>query len=50
MQNRPMFIACAIAGFVPWGLVLYPLGIAAQVIGLTVQWIGVMLFWMKRKD
>ena len=49
-RNLPLFIACAIASFVPWALVVKPLGEQAQIIALGVQLIGLAVLIIKRKQ
>lgn len=49
MQNTPLFVMCAIAGFVPWGMIFKPVGIEAQLIGLVIQLIGLGVMFFNRK-
>ena len=48
MQNTPMFVMCAIAIFIPWGMILKPMGIEAQLIGLAIQLIGLGVLFLRR--
>lgn len=48
MQNTPMFVMCAIASFIPWGMILKPMGIEAQLIGLAIQLIGLGVLFLRR--
>lgn len=49
MQNTKMFVMCAIASVVPWGMIVKPMGTEAQVVGLVIQIIGLGVMFFNRK-
>ena len=49
MKDTPLFVMCAIASFIPWGMIVRPIGIEAQMIGLVIQLIGLGVLFFNRK-